>query len=228
MNYTLLIIDNEDQSDAIEAIHEKVKDKNFTIECFQFNVGLPAGGNVINTASGKIKKSLIISEYNKKYGSRRFDMVAFDYNLEDENIFGIDVIKTFNGLPKTSRSKKIMYSAELTSVVQEQLEKYKEGSPYDPVWNKFKTLIQIEIMDFCEREHYEDKIIDLISKTEPDKTMNLIIKLRASSDLSFNNTIHTYSDKNFGEIADLIEMNDPLSEKFLNEYYELSLAILKI
>jgi hypothetical protein len=143
-------------------------------------------------------------------------------------LFGIDVIRIFNSLPKTSRSKKIMYSAELTGIVQEQLENYKKGkSAYDTVWKVFKSLIDIEIMDFCERDNYEDKIVSLISKTEPDKIEKLITKLRGSSDLTFNDTIKTYSDKNFGEIADLIEENHILTEKFLNEYYDLSLAILK-
>jgi len=222
MNYTLLIVDNEDQTDAIEEIYKLVQNKNFTIECFQFNVGLPDGRNVVNPDSGLIEKHQIIKEFNKMYLNRRFDMIAFDYNLDDEKIFGTDVIKTFNGIAKTSRAKKVMYSAELVNIVQEVLEKYKEDQQFDPAWKSFKTLIQIEIMDFCQRDTYEKNIVNLISKSEVDKLNSLIDLLRGSADLSFNDSIKTYSDKTFGEIADLIETNDSLSEKFLEEYFQMS------
>jgi hypothetical protein len=227
MTKQLLIVDNDDQSEAIDKINSLVKDKQFKIECTQFNVGLPDGNDVVGE-NGRIDMRLVKEKYERDFGARRFHLIAFDFKLNEpeDGIDGVALIKSFNGYPKTTKAKKILYSSELTEIVQGYLDDYKANSNYEKVWDKFKTLINLEILDFCKREDYEKKIVGYIEKIVEKEDDFILDKLRGNKDLLFNPSIEIYQGMNFDQIADKIESNDFDSPKFRKNLIELAIANL--
>lgn len=223
----LLIVDNDDQSDAIDKINNLVKDKPFKINCLQFKVGLPDGNDVIGE-NGHIDMALVREKYEREFGARRFHLIAFDFQLNDGDggVDGVSLIKTFNGIGKTRKASKILYSSELTEIVEEYLNDYKNTSNYERAWGKFKTLIKLEIVDFCKREDYEENIVSIIEKISEQEDDFIIEQLRGLKDLNFSAAIEIYEGLNLDEIADKIESGDSESLKFKRKLIELAVAHL--
>ncbi|MBW7941594.1 MAG: hypothetical protein H3C64_04165 [Candidatus Kuenenia stuttgartiensis] len=221
----LLIIDNDDQSAAIERIHAAARTKPFTVNCTQFNVGLPDGNDVVD-ANGKIDMALVREKYEREFGSRKFHLIAFDFKLNDTTVDGVTLIKQFNSIGKTRKASKMLYSSELTEIVQEYLNEYRDKSDYDSAWGKFKTLINLEILDFCKREDYESKAVQFLDKISENDNDIILGELRGSKDLFFNAAIEVYNGLTLDEIADKIEGGDPEVPKFKKKLIELAIANL--
>lgn len=225
MTKQLLIVDNEDQSDAIDKINSIVKNKPFSINCLQFNVGLPDGNDVIS-ADGRIDMELVRKKYEKEFGFRRFHLIAFDFKLNDPNVDGVTIIKQFNAIGKTRKAKKILYSSELSEIVQDYLDGFRVNIDYEDTWSKFKTLINIEILDFCKKEDYEAKAVSLIEKISEQEDDFILEELRAHRELFFNNAIEVFQDLSFDQIADKIENHDSEAVKFKRKLIQLAIAQL--
>ncbi len=228
MTYQLLIVDNDDQTDGIDKIQNLVRSKPFAIECHQFNVGLPDGNEVIDD-NGKIDLALVREKFQEQFGTRKFHMIIFDFKLNDPDdaIDGVKIIQTFNGFVSTRKSKKMLYSSELAQIVQSYLDDYKsENASFTDSWKKFQTLIKIDIIDFCRREDYEEKVVEYIPKTVVDNDDFIVSELRGNRDLEFNSAIATYEGKTFEEIADAIDGNDSQATKFKKELIASSIASL--
>ncbi|RZL46414.1 MAG: hypothetical protein EOP00_15085 [Pedobacter sp.] len=221
----LLIVDNDDQSEAIDRITSLVKTKPFKIECHQFLVGLPDGNDVIGE-NGRIDMKLVREKFEKEFGARRFHLMAFDVKLNDpeDGVDGVELIRSFNGQPNATKTKKLLYSSELTEIVQGYLDDYKASSNYERAWEKFKTLINLEILDFCQREEYEKKIVYYIEKVLEKEDDYLLDKLRGNQDLTFSPAIEVFQGLNFGQIADKINTNDSEVPKFKKSLIELSVS----
>ena len=205
----LLIIDNDDQSEAIDKINNLVKTKSFEIECHQFLVGLPDGNDVVDS-DGRIDMKLVREKFQNEYGARRFHLMAFDVKLNDpdDGVDGVELIRSFNGLPQSSKTRKLLYSSELAEIVQGYLDHYKTTSNYDRAWEKFKTLINLEILDFCQREEYEKKIVHYIEKVIETENDYILDKLRGNQDLYFTPAIEIFQGLTLGQIADKIDSKD--------------------
>ena len=232
MTKQLLIIDNDDQSEAIDTINKLAKTKPFTINCNQFNVGLPDGNDVVD-GNGRIDMKLVREKYEDQFGNRKFHLIAFDFKLNEESDTGVDgvtLIQQFNAIGKTRRAKKLLYSSELTEIVHEYLDSYKVHGDYEKSWMKFKTLINLEILDFCRREDYEKKLVSFIEKITDQDDDFIEEELRGNKDLFFNPSIETFEGSNFEAIADKIVDNDPEAIKFKRKLIQLGrahVAVLK-
>jgi hypothetical protein len=227
MSKQLLIVDNDDQSEAIDKIYSVAKAKGIDIECHQLNIGLPDGGDVVDD-NGKIDLNLVRNKLQNLYGDRRFHMIAFDFKLNDpeDGVDGVRLISAFNGNIKTSKAKKILYSSELTEIVEGYLERYKENSSFEQAWGKFKTLININILEFCRREDYELKIVEFISKVPDDENDFLIDLLRGYGDLSFIPFDHNYEGYTLDQLADKLETGDDEAKKIRKNLIEFGVAKL--
>jgi len=226
MAKNLLIIDNDEQSEAIIELKAQATKKGITLNCYPFYIGLPDGNDVIN-AAGKIDSTLVGEKFEKEYGSIRFHMVASDFKLNDDLIDGITIIKKFNNITNTAKAKKILYSSELEEIVQDYLNDHKSNKKsFNETWDKFKTLIKIDIVDFVKREEMEGKIISYIEKVEDDNNDFIVDNLLANGDLKFKALLEIYNDLNLNEIAEKITKNDSQSVNFKKKLIELAIAEL--
>lgn len=226
MTRQLLIVDNDDQSEAIDKINKLAKAGAIDINCQQLLVGLPDGNDVIGD-NGRIDISKVKAKFEREYGSRRFHLIVFDFKLNDPDgaVDGIELIRQFNALPKTTKAKKMLYSSELDEIVGQYLEEYKdEKSNFESSWLKFKTLINLDIVDFCKRDDYEGKVIEFIKKATESGEDYLLAALRANNDLKFNPAIEVFKGLTLDQIADKLELGHSLSENFKKQLIELAIA----
>jgi hypothetical protein len=226
MAKNLLIIDNENLDETIEELHKQARKKSIALNCYPLYIGLPDGNDVVDD-NGKIDLKLVKKKFEENYGETRFHMVASDFALNDEIVDGIDIIKQFNNISNTLKAKKILYSSELEEIVQGYLNDHKKSKKnFDEAWDKFKTLIKIDIVDFAKREEVESKIISYIEKVVDDNNDFIIDNLLANGDLEFNGSMDIYRGYSLKEIADKIKDNDEQANAFKIKLIELAIAEL--
>lgn len=226
MAKNLLLIDNEDLSETIYQLKEEAKKKSIDLDCFPLYIGLPDGNDVVDN-SGKIDLKLVRKKFEDMYGMIRFHMVASDFKLNDEFIDGTDIIKQFNNITNTAKSKKILYSSELEEIVQGYLNDHKKNKKtFDETWDKFKTLIKIHIVDFAKREEMEKKIISSIEKIVDDNNDFIIENLLANGDLEFKGLIEIYQGLTLKEITSKLLENDSQANRFKKKLIELAVSEL--
>ena len=220
----ILLIDNEDLSETISEIEDLGKNQNIAIECYPLYIGLPDGNDVINS-QGKIDVSLVRDKFLVQYSNLRFHMVASDFQLNDETIDGVKILNQFKSFPNTRKAKRILYSSELTEIIQGYLEDYKEGNKdFEASWKNFKALIQLDILDFLQRDEMEKPIVDNIRRVIENDEDFLIDELLGNGSLSFNSSIEIYEGLNFSEIAEKISSNDSQSLNFKKRLINLAVA----
>lgn len=226
MAKNLLLIDNEDLSETIYELKEEAKKKNIDLDCFPLYIGLPDGNDVVDV-NGKIDLKLVRKKFEDMYVSIKFHMVASDCKLNDELIDGTDIIKLFNNITNTAKSKKILYSSELEEIVQGYLNDHKKSTKsFDETWDKFKTLIKIHIIDFAKREEMEGKIISYIEKVVDDNDDFIIENLLANGDLEFKELLEIYKGQNLKNIAEKIKNNESQAKAFKRKLIEFAIAEL--
>lgn len=226
MAKNLLIIDNEDLTETIQVLNEQARKKGIALNCYPLYIGLPDGNSVVNE-EGKINLKLIKEKFEKEFGTIRFHMVASDFKLNDELIDGTDIIKQFNNISNTLKAKKILYSSELEEIVEGYLNDHKKNvKTFDDTWDKFKTLIKIDIIDFAKREEIEEKIISNIQKIEDDNNDFILDNLLQNGDLEFKGFVEIYNGLRLRDIARKITNNDSQAIIFKKKLIELSIAEL--
>lgn len=225
MAKNLLLIDNEDLTETINELDEHAKKKGIALNCYPLYIGLPDGNDVIDNENGKIDLKLVKQKFEENYGAIRFHMVASDFNLSDDIIDGTSIIKHFNNISNTSKAKKILYSSELEEIVQGYLNDHKkEKKSFDETWDKFKTLIKIDIIDFAKREEIEAKIIAYIEKVEDDSNDFIVENLLENGDLQFKELLEIYKGTNLSDIAAKITSNDYQASNFKKKLIELAIS----
>jgi len=202
-----LLIDNDNQIASIETIEREGKKAGTPIKCYQFNVG--STNNPEFLTNNKIDLGKVIIEFNKEYSGVTFDLIAFDWSLDDEHVNGVELIKHFQDNRIRKSTPKLLYSGELKDEMESLLNQYKDGTiEFKKAWNQIRTLIEIDIVDFKDRGEYEIAIVNYLHKSTPNLETILVKELRNNSDLKFLGNFKKFENKTFGEIASIIE-NDP-------------------
>lgn len=227
MAKTCLIIDNEDQkeSGSFETLEQEAKKQGIALEVYQFLLGSSARPDLLT--NNKIDMQKVIPIFKEEFKGLNFDIIAVDWDFEDgpDGINGIELIKQFQ-INRIKRSApKILYSGILKDEVETICERYKkEEFNFDRVWKLIKPMIEIDIVNFVDRENYEKEIVSFLSKNTLNAD-NLIIKeLNKHSDLVFENGYPQFEGQTLGKIAEIIANDYPQGVKFLKEIIELTIA----
>jgi len=220
-----LLIDNENQVANMETIVREGKKIGVPIKCFQFNVGSTSNPEFLT--DNKIDLNKVIEEFKKQYGGITFDLIAFDWSLDDDNVNGVDLIRCFQDNKLRRSTPKFLYSGELKDEMESILNQYKDGNiEFKKAWNQIKTLIEIDIVDFKDRGEYEIAIVNYLNNNKPNLETILVKELRNNSDLKFHGNFVKFEGMTFGDIASIVENNPDRSVAFKKELIELSLALL--
>lgn len=220
MHKTCLIIDDNLQDEVIEKIVNKLKGKNIDIKCLQFNIGSLERSDLLT--EGKIDITKVINQFQKEFTSIKIDLICIDYNLEDEEINGLDILRDIHKLRSTSLF--IMYSSNLNQLVQRIIDGYDQGNDPKKIFNKIKFLIRYKIHDFVGRDNYDDVVINLLSKNSQTLESMVEEKLLEYPDMVFQNTYPVFQGKTLLEIAQEIRFGSVHGNDFMKELIEQAIS----
>jgi len=223
---TCLIIDDNDQTEEIESLKRRAKEMHgIELECYQFNVGNPSYTEVLNRSSA-IDRDKVITEFKKRFGRSNFNIVAFDYDLEDPNIRGTDLIRIFNHERLLKSSPKVIYSGLLDEVLRDILRD--SSSNMDTTIKKIKAMVRNKVIDYLDRDHRDSQILKFLSE-DPLSTQLIISQtLRKYPNIKFENNFVSkdFKGMTFSEIADQLDERVDLENEFKKEIIEQVIAYL--
>jgi hypothetical protein len=227
MEKRCLIIDNEEQVSSIETIERLGRAKGIKIICDEFNVGMLERDEFFTDRKIDINK--VLEQYSQKHKSIAYHLAAFDWDLGDNEINGVELIRKFQENKILINTPKILYSGLLKDEISTQLEKFRKDTRHKPAliaW--INTLIKVDVRNFVDRTMYEQEIVTLLTKT--DETLDLIIEevLKKFPDMKFGNSFisKSFNGKTFLEIANALEKNDSIRNDFKKEIIEQVIAYL--
>ena len=227
MEKRCLIIDNNDQSAEIEKLVRDGKSKGLTIECYQFNVGSTFDVDLLT--DGKISIEKVISEFKKRFKKVSFNLVAFDWDLSDPEINGLELLRQFEHSKLIRNTDKLLYTGLLADRLSSMLDAFKSDElTKTALLAHIKTLIKIDIKDFVGRENYEQDIIRLLEKSEDSIDLIIEGELRKFPELRFRNSFVSdhFNGKTFLEISEILENDDRLRNDFKREIIQQVIAYL--
>jgi hypothetical protein len=227
MTKKCIIIDNEDQSEIIEKLIRDGKAKGIDIECEQFNVGSTFLTEVLT--DNKIDIAKVVAEFKNKFKGQTFHLAAFDWDLSDDKIDGIELMRQLTHNKIFKNTPKLLYSGLLEDKLSTKIDEYKNNTlTKKDLLDRIKTLINADIKGFVAREKYDSDIIRILEGTE--ETLDLIIEeeLNKFPELKFSNKFvnANFSGKTFVEIAKIIEEQDGLRNDFKKEIIQQVVSYL--
>jgi hypothetical protein len=212
-----LIIDNEDQSHEIEGIIRNGKPKGINIICHQFNVGSTSREDLLNDAKN-IDIAKVVATFNNEFKGIAFNLMAFDWDLSDPNINGIELIRQFQANDLRKNTPKLLYSGVLKEQIGSMLNEFKENKRTEKtVINWLNALIKTPIMDFIDRPEYANSIVSILEKSNDSLEFAIESELRKLKDCEFKSVFPEFEGRKFGEIADLIESENVAGNRFKRE-----------
>jgi len=217
MDKNCLIIDNEDQSDEIEGIVRKAKNKGFNINCYQFNVGSTSREDLLNDAKA-IDLTKVISAFDNEFKGIPFHLIAFDWQLSDETTNGIELIRQFQHHGIRKNTPKFLYSGVLKEQIASMLQEFRDGKRQEnQVVNWLNSLIRTPIVDFVDRPEYADTIVSFLEKSHDPLEFHIESELRKLKDFEFKSVFPEFAGKKYGDIADIIEADYQKGNQFKKE-----------
>lgn len=215
-----IIFDNEDQTEEIEKLIRDGRNKGVEIECEQFNVGSTELTEVLT--NGEIDISKVVAEFRNRYGSNTFHLAVFDWNLDDENVDGIELIRQLTHYKILKKTPKIVISGLLTTILND-IVKSEENRV-----EKLLTLINNDIRGYFDRTKYEQDIIRFFERNE--ETLDLILEeeLQKFPSHIFENRFvnKNFNRKTFIEIVEFLEDHDQIRNDFKKEMIHQVMAYL--
>lgn len=92
MKKRILIIDNESQDEEIEKMIRDAHNVGIELECDQYNVGSTEETDLLDKGFLNIEK--VIQEYKKRFKGT-YSLIACDWDLNDDNVDGIELLRQF-------------------------------------------------------------------------------------------------------------------------------------
>ncbi|MBU3947640.1 MAG: hypothetical protein KJ882_09515 [Proteobacteria bacterium] len=216
MDKQCLFID--DDPDEVKSVLKNLTEigskKGITIKCDLLGLTDEFYNSSMELDPEKIKAKLH-GELMDKY---KYDLVACDFNIEDENLNGLDIVRIVR--EKNRNCAVILYSGDLDRIATHiahlptQKDRYK----------KIKTIVDCKITDFMDRSAgYEAHLIHILKK---QIRLEVIIekKLREHGDLKFNHGYEKFLGKSLKEIAHEIEIESDHGNMFTQEIIERGIA----
>lgn len=232
---TCLIIDNEDQTEEIEKLVRDAENSGIHLECHQFNVGNTGYSDILT--EGLIDITKVVSEYRKKFQNQYFDIIAFDWDLEDENITGVELIRKFTENKIAKLSPKLVYSGVLDDVIkkiiQENLELKNVAGKFNPIIkdgaiSKIKSLVRNRVFEYLDRGQRDPMILKFLKEDIQSTELIIVQTLNQFPNFRFNNKFvnEKFRGKTFQEIASYLDTDDLQGTEFKREIIEQVIAYL--
>lgn len=228
MEKKILVIDNEDQSEELEYLTTQAKKDGLILTCYQFNVGSSRESGLLT--NGQIDIDKVVTEYRNRFAGKTFHLVACDWDLDDEKIDGVELLRQLNVRKIFSKMPKILYSGLLDAKLGEKIDDFKNDKiTRDNLLRHIKFLINSDIRGYYERgEDRDNNIIAILRKDNLslddvlDKTLVEYPEFRLKKGWGRP----TFNEKTYSEVLTLIDGNDTLREELKKDIIEQVIAYL--
>lgn len=216
-----ILFDNEDQSAEIEKMIRSGRAKGIDLECDQFNVGSTLLDEVLS--DGQIDTKKVVSEYKKRFKNKSYQLAAFDRDLSDPEIDGVELIRQLTANNILKNTPKVIYSGLLQDIFSDVNPKNKAE-----LIKRIKTLVNNDIKGYFERDDYENDILTVLLTNE--ESIDLIIEdeLNKFPDFIFRNKFanKSFNGKTYAEISDFLDSNTVIRNEFKKEIIQHIIAYL--
>lgn len=202
----LIVVDEQSQADAIKRIHDSLR--NDGIELISVEIDPSnykkrlANGDVVfdHEAFAEALKSVPFINH--------LDVFATDYNLIENLLKGIDVVKTFNEIKPYYKKRIVIYSAQIETVISDIL----TGKSFDEQQAMLQLITQHDIKYITSAGEFEKKFKQLIEK-ELNITIDdrLAESMMAIDSTEVSCTIPAFEKLTLGEMANLLLSKDDSS-----------------
>lgn len=219
MEKNIIIIDDEDQNAQKEYI-ESILKRDFDIEVHLINTTEDALGD-----DGTINEELLKNCLMEIMKGRSIDLVLTDYELSDETISGIEVVKMVKEIrPKVPV---IMYSGKKKEVLARLLGDY-QNRDEDDLIASINEFMSWGIEEFIGRGKYSDDAIDFVKKKKKAQVDDVfIMKLREIGDQKCEVGYPDWRNLTLNEICEIIEnRRDARSEIWMGDMIEQVVAYI--
>lgn len=195
----LIVVDEQSQADALKRIGDSLLSDSIELICTEIDPRKYkkrlANGDVIfdrEAFTDAIKSVPFINH---------LDVFATDYNLIENQLKGIDVVKMFNEINPYYKKRIVIYSAQIETVINDIL----TGKEFDQQQAILQLITQHDISYLTSAGEFENKFKHLIEK-EPNITIDarLAESMMAIDSGEVSCVIPTFEQLTLGEIAKLL------------------------
>lgn len=169
----------------------------------------------------KLKQAII-----RKIDGKKIDLVGCDYELSSDIVNGVDVVQIVRSL--RSKVKIFLYSGKFEKILGDILSGYREADAAAKAicLDKIKKIYGSRIEDFLERNDYPARFIGVLKKNDDSIDDIFLKKIREYNEYEFKSCFPQFEGKSLLEVANEIEKETHLGQKFVDELIEQTIAYL--
>jgi hypothetical protein len=158
----------------------------------------------------------IEDDFVSRISDKKYDLIACDYDLGDEESFGTDIIKRYR--QRDRKFVAVIYSADLRQIVRSIISaNSKNGLDY--TLNKVTGLITTQISRFFNKSNnLMDDLSPMLFAVTPEKQIeNVLLQFKG---LTFSHGFSNFSGIQLSEIANHVRQDTHEGRKFVEEMIE--------
>ena len=219
----LILVDEQPQTDRLKRIADSLK--NDGIKLVYQEIDPSVYQKRLENGDVTFDKDAFIQALKEVPFIHHLDMFATDYNLIDEQLKGIDVIKIFSEIKPYFKKPVIIYSAQIEGVISDILKGGKDK--FEEQCAMLKLLARFDI-DYLKSEgEFENKFKSFLEK-EPDITIDarMIESMQAINSGKIHCSIPPYKNKTIAEIGLLLQSKDSRAIALRKEITDHIMAIV--
>lgn len=219
-----IIIDDEDQDSTIENIVDALRRDGINLTCAQLNPADkkyrkttgPATAPIISIDIDEILRELRTDEYFR----RRVDLIALDYDFDDEEVNGFDLIDALRR--DNYRGEIILYSGGYETLINNIL----DGASKSDQIKKIKSLGRSNIRYISDRTDYKETVIGCIRNPEASLETQLERMLEHAGNVAFSQFPEEFKGSSVDEMLHEIRKRTDLGKKFERRILEFAVSNL--
>lgn len=218
-----IIIDDEPQDEIVTNLTEDAGRKGIRLRCVQLN---PQDETYHKNTGDENHPDFVIdldrvlkALKSQEYGKLRADVIACDYNLQDDHVNGFEIIRNLRNQLKY-RNEVILYSANLDMVIRNILS---EGNLGEQI-HKIRNLTRANILDFSDKDNYRAAIFTAIQQITFSLESTLESLLHKYSEWTFRSVFPPLSGKKLSEVLEEIEAGSTSGKGFQIAILENAIA----
>lgn len=202
----LIVVDEQTQKDAIKRIGDSLRGDG--IELISVEIDPNKYKKRLENGDVTFDKDAFVEAIKSVPFINHLDVFATDYNLIENLLKGIDVVKYFNEIKPYYKKRIVIYSAQIETVIGDIL----TGKSFDEQQAMLQLITQHEIKYLTSAGEFESKFKHLIEK-EPNITIDarLAESMMAIDGGEVRCAIPTFEKLTLGEIAELLLSKDDKS-----------------